>query len=430
LAVKQPNATANTPITDEELLDELQRRAILYFWEKADPATGLVNDRASNFGGDDYAAASTAATGYGLAALPIGVEHGWLDQDQAAARARTTLRFLLTMPHQHGWMIHFLDKRNGQRLWKSEFSSIDTALLVAGAIVCGQYFARDTRTSDIAVLTDTLYRRIDWWWMRTNDGSRADKQVLSHGWRPETGFITYDYGAYSEAILLYLLGLGAPVNPLPMTAWVAIQRPLQTYAGIESLKGGPIFIHQMPSGFFYFRNQRDVLGFDYWASSTNAMKIHHQYCMDRATQVQTYAQGFWGLNASDGPDGYAAYGAIDGSENGTVSPTGAISAITFVPTPALSIARSLYEKLEQRLWGKYGFSNALNIDRDWYDRDVIGIDLGMALLAIENHRTGLIWRLMHSFYSTAPALRAAGFLLTLEPEPRPVLRAAANATIG
>ena len=152
--------------------------------------------------------------------------------------------------------------------------------------------------------------------------------------------------------------------------------------------------------------------------------------MDRATKVQTYAQGFWGLNASDGPDGYAAYGAMDGSENGTVSPTGAISAITFVPTLALSIARSLYEKFEQRLWGKYGFSNALNIDRDWYDRDVIGIDLGMALLAIENHRTGLVWTLMHNFYSTAPALRAAGFLLTLEPEPRPVLRAAANATIG
>jgi hypothetical protein len=429
LAVKQPNAAAKNPMTDEQLLEELQRRAVHYFWEKADPSTGLVNDRAHNFDGDEYTAASTAATGYGLAALPIGVEHGWLDRIQAAARARATLRFLLTMPHQHGWMLHFLDKRNAQRLWKSEFSSIDTALLMAGAIVCGQYFARDTQTADIAVLTDTLYRRIDWWWMRTNNGARPDKNVLSHGWRPETGFISYDYGAYSEAILLYLLGLGAPANPLPITSWEAIQRPLQTYAGTESLQGGPIFIHQMPSGFFYFRNQRDTLGFDYWASSTNAMKIHHQYCMDRAPQVQTYAQGFWGLNASDGPDGYAAYGAIDGPENGTVSPTGAISSIIFVPTLALSIARLLYEKLEDHLWGKYGFSNALNIDRDWYDHDVIGIDLGMALLAIENHRTGLVWNLMHSFYSTAPALRAAGFHLTLEPEPRPVHRPTANAII-
>jgi hypothetical protein len=428
--VKQPNAPERTPTTDEQLLQELQRRAVLYFWEKADPGTGLVNDRAKNFGPDDYTAASTAATGYGLAALPIAVEHGWLDRNDAAARARTTLRFLLTMPHQHGWMFHFIDRRNGQRLWKSEFSSIDTALLVAGAIVCGQYFARDQATSDISVLADALYRRIDWWWMLTNDGARPDKRVLSHGWRPETGFITYDYGAYSEAILLYLLGLGAPINPLPEGTWDAIARPLQSYAGTESLKGGPIFIHQMPSGYFYFRNQRDKLGFDYWVSSTNAMKIHRQYCLDRAAEVQTYAQGFWGLNASDGPDGYAAYGALDSREDGTVSPTGAISSITFVPTLALSIARLLYDKLGHPFWGDFGFANAFNIDRNWFDSEVIGIDLGMELLSIENHQTGLIWTLMDSFYATGPAHRAAGFHLTLEPEPRPVYRTNANATVG
>jgi hypothetical protein len=429
LDVKQPNAPTQTPLTDEQLLEELQRRAVLYFWEKADPGTGLVNDRANNFGADDYTAATSAATGYGLAALPIGVERGWLNRNEAAARARTTLRFLLTMPHEHGWMVHFIDKRNGQRLWDSEFSSMDTALLVAGAIVCGQYFARDTSTIDISVLSNALYRRIDWRWMLTNNGVQPDKRVLSHGWRPETGFIGYDYGAYSEAILIYLLGLGAQVNPLPKRTWEAIERSLQTYAGTKALKGGPIFIHQMPSGFFYFRNQRDKLGFDYWASSTNAMKIHRQYCIDRAAEVQTYARGLWGLNASDGPDGYAPYGAIDGPEDGTVSPTGAISSVTFVPTLAYSIARLLYGKFGHALWGNYGFANAFNIDRDWCSRDVIGIDLGMALLAIENHRSGLVWTLMDSFYATAPALRAAGFHLTLEPEPRPVYLVDSGAAI-
>jgi hypothetical protein len=428
--VKQPNAPAQNPTTVEHLLEELQRRAVLYFWEKADPGTGLVNDRANNFGTDDYTAASTAATGYGLAALPIGVEHGWLNRKEAAARARTTLRFFWTMPHEHGWMVHFIDKRTGQRLWESEFSSIDTALLVAGAVVCGQYFARETSTIDISELADALYRRIDWWWMLTNNGTQPDKRVLSHGWKPETGFITYDYGAFSEAILLYLLGLGAPIHPLPPRTWEAIKRPLHTYAGTESLKGGPIFIHQMPSGFFYFRNQRDKLGFDYWVSSTNAMKIHRQYCVDRAAEFQTYAEGFWGLNASDGPEGYAAYGAVDGPEDGTVSPTGAIASITFDPAPALSIAHSLYDKFEHTLWGNYGFANAFNIDRNWFDGDVIGIDLGMALLSIENHRSGLIWTLMDSFYSTVQARRAAGFHLTLEAEPRPVYRADAKGTVG
>jgi hypothetical protein len=427
--VKQPIASAESSTNDEQFLDELQRRAVLYFWEKAHPGTGLVNDRANNFKTDDYTAASTAATGYGLAALAIGVEHGWLDRSEAVARARTTLGFLSTMAHQHGWMFHFIDSRNGLRLWESEYSSIDTALLIAGAIVCGQYFADDPSSSDILRTADALYRRIDWGWMLTNAGAKPEKNALSHGWRPESGFISYDYGAYSEAILLYLLGLGAPVDPLPKRTWNAIKRPLQTYGQMESLKGGPIFIHQMPSGYFCFRDQRDSLGFDYWVSSTNATYIHRQYCLDRAIEVQTYAQGFWGLNASDGPDGYAAYGALEGPENGTVSPTGAISSIMFVPTLALGAARLMYDKLEHFLWGKYGFGNAFNLDRDWFAQDVIGIDLGMELLSIENHRTGLVWSLMDSFYSTAQGRRAAGFHPTLEPEPRPVRRTETGAAV-
>ena len=150
------------------------------------------------------------------------------------------------------------------------------------------------------------------------------------------------------------------------------------------------------------------------------MKIHRRFCADHAGEVETYARGFWGLNASDGPDGYAAYGAPDGPHDGTVSPTGAICSITFTPELALSAARALYEKAGDALWGHYGFANAFNIDRNWYGRDVIGIDLGMVLLAIENYRTGLIWALMDRAPLTAQAFRAAGFRPTMEPEPRPV----------
>jgi hypothetical protein len=317
-------------------------------------------------------------------------------------------------------MVHFVDKRSGARAWRSEYSSIDTALLVAGALVCGQYFVRDASTRDIAGLSDVLYQRIDWLWMLTNQGQQPKKEVLSHGWTPELGLIKYNYADYSEALLLYLLGLGAPVEPLPATTWEAFERPLRSYQGIGSLKAEPIFIHQMPSGYFYFGNQRDKLGFDYWVASTNAMKIHRRFCVDRAGDVQTYAQGFWGLNASDGPDGYIAYGAPEGPQDGTVSPTGAICSITFAPALALSAARNLYEKAGNVLWGRYGFANAFNIDRNWYDRDVIGIDLGMVLLAIENYRTGLLWALMDRAASTGQAIRRAGFRPTVEPEPRPV----------
>jgi hypothetical protein len=408
--------------SDRQLLEDVARRAARFFWEKADPGTGLVNDRANNFGADEETVASIASTGYGLAALPIAVENGWLNRNEAADRARTTLGFLLTMPHQHGWLVHFVDRRTGERVWGSEYSTIDTALLVAGALVCGRYFALDPVTGDIASLSDQLYRRLDWRWMLTNGNTQPDKKVLSHGWWPETGFITNNYADYSEAILLYLLGLGAPSTPLPRAAWDAFERPLQSYAGIEWLKAGPIFIHQMPYGYFDLRHQRDRLGFDYWVSSTHAMKIHRQFCIDSAGKRQTYAQGFWGLNASDGPDGYVAYGVLGDPEDGTVSPTGAICSITFTPELAVPAARALYEKDGGALWGNYGFVNALNIDRNWSSSVVIGIDLGMALVAIENHRSGLIWNLMHSSSSAAQALAAAGFHSTVEPEPRVLYR--------
>jgi hypothetical protein len=408
--------------SDRKLLEEVQHRAVRFFWEKADPATGLVNDRANNFGADDETVASIASTGYALAALPIAVQNGWLNRNEAAGRARATLRFLLTMPNEHGWLVHFVDKRNGERVWGSEYSTIDTALLVAGALVCGQYFAAETATVDIASLSVELYRRLDWRWMLTNGNTQPHKKVISHGSWPETGFIPNNYADYSEAILLYLLGLGASVRHLPPAVWDAFERPLQTYSGIEWLKAGPIFIHQMPYGYFNLRDQRDRLGFDYWVSSTNAMKIHRQYCIDHAGERQTYAQGFWGLNASDGPNGYVAYGVLGDPEDGTVSPTGAISSITFTPELAISAARAMYEKDGGALWGNYGFVNAFNIDRNWSSPVVIGIDLGMALLAIENHRSGLIWNLMNGVSATAPALAAAGFNSDIEPEPRAVYR--------
>ena len=416
--VKPIDVPGEIRLSDQMLIEEVQRRALSFFWEKAHPSTGLINDRAHNFEDDDSTVASIAATGYGLAALPIGVVNQWLSRQEAVERARTTLRFLATMPHEHGWMCHFVDKRNGIRMWQSEYSSIDTTLLLCGAMVCSQFFAPDH--PDIFDYCDLLYRRVDWWWMLTNDGSQPEKRVMSHGWTPEKGFIRNNYDSYSESILLTLLGLGAPVRPLPKETWGTIRRPRQTYHDLELLEAGPIFIHQMPIGFFNLANQRDVLGYDYWVSSTNAMKVHQQYCADHAASRKTYANGYWGLNASDGPFGYNAYGAPGGPEDGTVSPTGAICSIIFTPDAAIAICRAMYEALGGMLWGKYGFANAFNIDHSWYDRDVIGIDLGMVLSAIENYRSGLVWNSMNSHYAVGPALRAAGFRVTAEPEPRPL----------
>ncbi len=407
------------PLHGSRLLTEIQRRAVRFFWEQSHPKTGLTKDRARNFTQKDtYTVASIASTGYALAALPIGVEHGWIPRQDAYRRALLTLRFLHDkMPHHHGWFFHFVDWRTGQRVWNCELSSIDTALLLIGALTCGQYWPG----TEVQRLANALYDRVDWTWMLTNGGAQPQKRVLSHGWTPEKGFLTNNWDHYCELMFLYLLGLGSRRDPLPAESWTAWERNVVSYGGRTTLAGGPIFMHQMAHGYYNFRDRRDNLGWDYWVSSVEATLMNRQYCLDRAGTRKTYGPNVWGLNASDGPDGYRAYGVLE-EEDGTVSPTGAIASVIFTPKLSTAVAQTLYTRFWEKLWGQYGFANAFNLDRDWVDPDVIGIDLGMALIAIEDHRTGLIWRLLASHPSTPRALQCAGFHVTHEPAPRPLHR--------
>jgi len=405
------------PLSDARLLAEVQYRAFRFFWEKADPNTGLVNDRARNDGKDGYTVSSIASTGYALAALPIAVERKWIGRASAERRAQKTLRFFWKkMPHVRGWFYHFVDRRTGARVWNCEVSSIDTGLLVCGALTCGQYFGGDVKR-----LADALYERLDWQWMLTNGGAQSGKRLLSHGWKPKEGFLRNNWAAYDEGLLLYLLGLGAKRNPLSVACWDAISRKVYRYAGMETLTGGPLFLHQMSHGYYDFREKRDRLGYDYWVCSVSATRINRRFCMDRADERRTYGPDIWGLNASDGPNGYVAYGVPE-PEDGTVSPTGALASIVFTPSLSKSAARAMYHRFGARIWGRYGFANAFNLDVDWYDPDVIGIDLGMALLAVENHRSGLVWRLFGSHPAIQRGMRAAGFRRTREEAARPLRR--------
>ncbi len=414
LAPPKVVAAANAlwpPLSAEQILAECEFRAWRFFWEKADARTGLVQDRAPNRGGDTYNVASIASTGYALAAIPIAIERGWISENEGAARAQQTLDFLLTMPNQHGWLHHFVDKHDGKTVWNSEVSSIDTALLVCGALVCGQSFEKSHPA--IFERSQQLYDRIDWHWMLTNGGEKPDKLWLSHGWR-EGKFLDYNYEEYSENIITLLLGMGAKTNPLPPACWDALRRPTQIYDGMESLRAGPIFIHQMPHGWFDFKNQRDRSGWDYWVSSQHAIETQLRFARNNPTQRQTFREGWWALNASDGPRGYNAFGVPPAREDGTVSPTGAIASITFDENAAKNFARDLYVAHSDHLWGDYGFANAFNLDENWFDQDVIGIDLGMMLLATENQRNGTIWKLMNALPSTQRAFQAAGFRVTSE----------------
>lgn len=421
-SVKSVIASAPKPISPSPppSLEAVQRRAFDFFWNESDPKTGLTKDRAKNVGvPDSYTVASTAATGYALASLPVGVAHGWISRRAAYTRALTTLRFLHDrLPNEHGFYFHFVDAKTGRRVWESELSSIDTALLLMGARVAGDYWRR----TPVQRLADDLTDRADWPWMQTNGGAKPQETAPSMGWKPESGFLSDRWQGYNEAFFLYCLALGSRAHPLAPAAWDGWRVSSETLEGFQPVFGGaqPLFMAQMAAGYLDVRGARDRQGRDWWTAWRNAHLADQAYCARNPEGRQTYAEGFWGISANDLPPpvGYGANKPANGHNDGTVSPTAMLASVMFTPDRANAALRTLWQKHGPQLWGRYGFSNAFNVDKNWYDADVIGIDLGMMLLAVENARTGLIWRLLRVDPVMQKGLAAAGFHSVTEEKTR------------
>jgi len=392
-ALASPALSERLSAHDQALLEDLSRRSFRYFWEQAGPETGLVLDRARTDGSPHDQrhrnVASCAATGFGLTALCIAAERRWVDAEKARERARATLRFFAGRAFQeHGWFYHWINALTGEREWESEISSIDTALLLGGILTVRQYFRDD---AEIVRLATRIYERIDFPWML--DGHPA---LLSHGWRPETGFIRHRWDTYSEHALLYLLAIGSRAHPIAPESWYAWERRWITYGGYKFLSGGaPLFIHQYSHAWVDFRGRRERCPphTDYFENSVIATRAHRAFCIDLASEFPGYSAKVWGITASDGPPGYFAWGgpprhkAIDG----TVVPCAAGGSLMFTPDISLPALRAMKEKFGERIYGRYGFVDAFNPNTGWVGPDVIGIDVGITLLSAENLRTGRIW---------------------------------------
>lgn len=402
--------SASAPLTaeDDRFLDELSYRAFLYFWERASIETGLVLDRARNQEGEEKrTVASSAATGFGLTALCIAAERGWMLKDKLRARVRTTLsHYARRAVHQRGWFYHFADATTGERAWKSEVSSIDTALLLAGVLTAKEYF----QDSEITKLADLIYQRVDFQWMLN-----GHETLLSHGWLPELGFLRNRWEHYCELMILYLLAIGSPSTPIPPESWYAWKRPQMAYAGRTYISAAdPLFVHQYSHAWVDFRDRRESRGTrtDWFLNSTEATMAHRQFCIDlgKTTFPGCYSEDLWGITASDSAKGYVAWGgpplhkAIDGS----IVPCAAGGSLMFAPRLCLNALRAMKDKFGSRIWNRYGFCDAFHPTNGWVAPDVIGIDLGITLISAENARTGAVWRWFMRNMSVAGALARAG----------------------
>jgi hypothetical protein len=292
--------------------------------------------------------------------------------------------------NEHGWFYHWMDYKTGARRWNSEISSIDSALLLAGILTARQCFSEDP---EIVRLATKIYNRVDFRWMLN-----GDPLLLSHGWKPESGFLRPRWDTYSEDTILYLLAIGSPTHSISPRSWYALWRDRYRYEGFSYFTsiGVPLFMHQYAHAWVDFRGRREVKSdrIDYFENSINATLAHRAFCINLAREFPAFGPNMWGITASDSVKGYVVWGGppADPQIDGTIVPSAAAGSLMFTPQLSLAVLKTMREKFGDRIYGRYGFIDAFNPERGWVDSDVIGINLGITLLSTENARTENVWR--------------------------------------
>lgn len=430
LAVLAAVGEARAQTGTDALIDSLQHRAFNYFWYEANPTNGLIRDRNTL-----TSPASIAAQGFGLSAICVAVDHGWVSRAQARDRVLTTLQTYWNGPQgpgatgtigYQGLFYHFLDMTTATRAWECELSTIDTALLLAGILDARQYFDRDDPSEIlIRALADSINRRVNWQFMMAASGT---PRGLMMGWKPGTAFTGYgQWVGYNEAMIMYLLALGSPTYPVDTTAWkkwtsgyVYGTQYGQTYVIFP-----PLFGHQYSHCWVDFRWQWDLYmrqrAITYFENSRRATYAQHAYCVANPLNRTGYSDSLWSITAGDGPPpiGYRARGAPPGqNDDGTITPTAAVSSIAFAPELAIPFIRNLYNTYAISVWGDYGFTDGFNLTTGWWDTDVIGIDQGPMVLMIENWRNEKVWLRFMRSPEIQTGLARAGFVPVMVDAPR------------
>ncbi|MEP7110923.1 MAG: glucoamylase family protein [Ferruginibacter sp.] len=422
--------------TDKQMLDKLQRETFDYFLTETDPDTGLIADKTQ-----PGFPSSIAVTGMGLTAYIIGVERKFLSRGDAIASVLKILKFFYNSRQGReanatgykGFYYHFLKMNTGEREWKCELSTIDTALFIAGALSVAVYFSGDNQQEKtIRDLADKLYRRIDWQWA-LNGGT-----TISHGWKPTSGFLPYRWDEnYCEAILMYVLALGSPTYPIRPEGykkWTDTFSLTKVY-DFEYLYAGPLFIHQFSQMWIDFRDIYDSFnkqaGFDYFENSRRATCVHRRYAIENPLEFKHYGKYCWGLTASDGPGNkslkingikrkffnYKARGAPNGPDDGTISPWAVVASIPFAPEIVIETIRHAIERLNIMAPRSYGFDASFNPEypakdaggRGWVSPWRFGLNQGPSLIMIENYQSEMIWQIMKQCPYLINGLQMADF---------------------
>ncbi|MFH1119320.1 MAG: glucoamylase family protein [Bacteroidota bacterium] len=382
--------------SDEEFLDMVQEYTFRYFYDYAHPLSGMIRER--NNSGD---VVTIGGSGFGIMALLVGVERGFITRQEGIDRLKKILTFLENSDRFHGAWPHWINGSTGDVIPFSTKDNggdlVETGFLVEGLLTARQYFNLSTPDEqEIASRITNLWESVEWdWYTKNNSG------VLYWHWSPNFGWqINMQIRGWNEASIIYMLAIASPTHSIPSSYWN------NGWAGTSYyINGGSFYGHKLEVGWDYggplFFAHYSFLGFDprskkddftnYFILNRNHTLINRAYCIDNPKNYTGYNENCWGLTASDDPDGYMAHEPTSSRDNGTITPTAALSSIPYTPAESLGALKYFYRELGQKTWGPMGFYDAFNQSRNWWATSYLAIDQGPIIGMIENHRSGLLW---------------------------------------
>ncbi len=404
-------------LSDEELLERVQRQTFRFFWEAGHPVSGLPPDRRPAGRTQSAELAAVGGSGFALMALVVAVARGWITREQALERLGAMLEVLGRATCYHGALPHFLDGGTGATIPFSRKDDggdlVETSFLCMGLLTARQYFDRDTPAEQkVRQAMTWLWEEVEWDWY-----ARGARGVLYWHWSPNNGWaLEHEIRGWNECLITYVLAAGAPRYPIDPHVYhrgFAAGRDFingRSWDGIElplgPAFGGPLFFAHYSFCGLDPRGLADTYA-SYWEQNLRHVRINHAHCVANPHHHRGYGEHCWGLTASDDPDGYAAHSP--GEDNGTIAPTAALASFPYAPAEAMKALRHFLGTFGERIWGRHGFVDAFCPQRDWYAQSHLAIDQGPIILMIENFRTGLLWKLFMSSPEVRTGLRRLGF---------------------
>jgi exo beta-1,2-glucooligosaccharide sophorohydrolase (non-reducing end) len=419
-----PSATvtgSTRPMTDDELLTMVQEASFRYYWEAAEPHSGMT--RESTPGNDDMIA--LGASGFGIMAIVVGADRGFVTHQQAIDRLLQITAFLSRADRFHGAWPHFLSGSTGHCLpvfgmYDDGADLVETSFLMEGLLTARQYFKADGPSGrELYQRITKLWEGVEWNWFRTT----PEHDALWWHWSPDYSFyIANRLTGWNEVMITYLEAIASPTHSIPASDFYtgfAGETVGTPYANHQIFYGIPLDVGGPGTGGPLFFTDYSFMGFDpqgmrdkytdYFVNNRNQALINQAYCIHNPNHWKGYGADDWGITAVDGPEGYVPYEPTQSLDDGTIAPTGAISAMAYTPEESMAALHHFYRDLGAQLWSIYGFRDAFNLQKNWYSGITMGLNQAPMAVMIENHRTGLIWRNFMANPEIAPMLKAIGF---------------------